>query len=125
MLWRNGDKLIFIYGSLNWFSLPLDARLGVEIYLWDCLYRDPSNWESQQELDDIWNQFQCDYIEYLIESAIDEHLILEERKRKIWQMKRSFVKKYPDGLVGSPPVLDRPLADIIKENTVESDDEKV
>jgi len=44
--------------------------------------------------------------------------ITDKHKQIIRRLKRSFLKKYPDGLVGNAPVLDRPLVDIIKENTV-------
>ncbi|MEE9303518.1 MAG: hypothetical protein V3U84_07005 [Thiotrichaceae bacterium] len=117
MLWRDGDIIHFVYKGLRLSVLAEKTYIICGAY--------PSD-QDLLHLGITWFEIEqkwlLDYIEYLFESRIDRQLVFEDRKRKIEKLKRSFMKKYPNGLVGNAPVLDRPLVDIIEENTVRIDD---
>ena len=119
MLWRDipSGRMVFEYmgdsGSLEMTAwCDMDELHNNPVPEWTELVLNP--WLRFR----IGTSFVLDYIEYLIEAAIDRQLADEDC---LFRLKRSFLKEYPDGLVSTNLMSDFSLADIIEENTAKED----
>ena len=114
MLWRvedpdprgDGDKIHYNNRGLSFCIELNNMKYAFDIFARFCILY-------------YYQEFLLDYIEYLIETGIDRQLAKEDMKRQ----KEQHQKDYEKWLFFSSgkPVLDRPLADIIAENTEDDD----